>query len=471
MPQQTYDVQPSTETPAADQANKEAAGDDESHDAASAWLLRDRTSEGAAASERPDSDENEAITAQAVAAAAQLDEYQFWFPFIEEERPTADGLLSFMLSPGVLEVALNATVLPSTTGKATFVTMALTPGKLRVGLERHNLAVETDLPLTNFANLPRNGAGLAIVHATLRRLLAAHGGRERLHETNSATFQFHRSGDDTSHGHLTFKFRGASIPLATETIDVVPPLSTLIDQQLHLPSTARALARGLRHVSAYPKQNYFGPIVVGDGCVRAFSCDAVIEYEHPDLAGVELTLPVEYAADLASLLRRAQRGIRIAPRETYTAFSDDILRYRVPKTLERLPRYAEMKAEAMSAPPVELWRQKLVPWLVLLDVATAIKGLPTTVRLVVEEDHADRKLVFTVDRSVGQSKVFGGSVPSHYTAGDIGQLPMRLLIKMTGSMEFETMELRMAGRAGALIQKGDAATLTCIFPFREALDE
>ena len=231
------------------------------------------------------------------------------------------------------------------------------------------------------------------------------------------------------------------------------------------------MARGLRHVSAYPKQIYFGPIVVAHGCVRAFSSDAVIEYEHPDLAGLELTVPVEYASDLASLLRRVQRGISIAPRETYTAFCDDILRYRVPKTLERQPRYAEMKTEALTAPPIELWRQKLVPWLVLLDVATAIKGLPTTGRLLVEEEGAGRQLFFTVDRSVGQSKVFGGPVPAHYAAGDIGQIPMKLLIKMTGSAEFETMELRMGRRAGALIQKGDAATLTCIFPFREALDE
>ena len=74
MSHQTHDVQPSTETPPADQANKETAVDDQFHDGASAWLLRDRTSEGAATSERPDSDENEAITAQAVAAAAQLDE-------------------------------------------------------------------------------------------------------------------------------------------------------------------------------------------------------------------------------------------------------------------------------------------------------------------------------------------------------------------------------------------------------------
>jgi hypothetical protein len=471
MSHQPHDIQPSTNTLADDRANKASPVDDQSPNVASAWLLQDRTNQGDAASERPDSEEDERLTTRAVAAAAQLDEYQFWFPFIEEERPTADGLLSFMLSPGVLEVALNAIVLPSTTGKATPVTIALTPGKVRLGLERDGLAVETDLPLTDFANLPRNGAGLAVVNAVLRRLLAAHGGRERMHETKSATLEFHRSPDDTAHGQLTFKFRGALIPLAAETIDVAPALSTLIDQQLYLPSTARALARGLRHVSAYPKQNYFGPIVIGDGSVRAFSCDAVIEYAHPDLAGVELTVPVEYAADLASLLQRAKRGIRISARETYTAFCDDILRYRVPKTLERQPRYAEMKTEALSAPPIELWRQKLVPWLVLLDVATVIKGLPTTVRLLVQEENAGRRLFFTVDRSVGQSKVFGGPVPRHYAAGDIGQLPMKLLIKMTGSAEFETMELRTGCRAGALIQKGDAATLTCIFPFRQALDE
>jgi hypothetical protein len=130
-----------------------------------------------------------------------------------------------------------------------------------------------------------------------------------------------------------------------------------------------------------------------------------------------------------------------------------------------------MKLEATSAPPIELWRQQFVPWLVFLDVATATKGLPTTVRLVVEEGVGDRQLFFTVDRAVGQSKVFGGSVHTHYPSGNIGQVPMKMLVKMTGSMEFETMELRMASRAGALIQKGDAATLTCIFPFREALGE
>lgn len=470
MSHQQPNIQPSTDNPAADRANERPAAEDLPHIRPSAWLLQDSTSNAGAGPDGGDN-ENDALTAQAVAAAAQLDEYQFWFPFIEEERPTADGLLSFMVSPGVLEVALDAIVLPSTTGKATPVTVALTPGKVRLSLERDGLAVETDLPLTDFANLPRNGTTFAVVNGMLRRLLAAQGGRERLHETKTATFEFHRSPDDNSRGQLTFKFRGASIPLAAEAINGAPPLSSLSDQKLHLPSMARALARGLRHVSAYPKQNYFGPIVVGDGCIKAFSSDAVIEYDHPDLAGVELTVPVEYAADLASLLRRAKRGIRISPGETYTAFCDDILRYRVPKTLDRLPRYAEMKAEAISAPAIELWRQKLVPWLVLLDVATATKGLPTTVRLLVEEAAGDRQLFFTVDRSAGRSKVFGGGVPVHYAAGNIGQVPMKLLVKMTGSAEFETMELRMGSRAGALIQKGDAATLTCIFPFREALDE
>lgn len=470
MSHEPQELQASTDDHAANAVDHQKTSDHPPSGERNGWLLKSSDKKPDVFASRDDGDD-EALTARAVAATARLDEYQFWFAFIEEERPTADGLLSFMLSPGILEVGLNAIVLPSTSGKATPVTLALTPGKVRLILERDGLVIETDLPLTDFANLPRNGVGIATVQATLRTLLATQGGRERLHETRIATFEFDRSADDTSHGYLTFKFKGASIPLSAEAVGTAAPLPSLTDQRLHLPAVARALARGLRHVSAFPKRNYFGPIVVGGGCVRAFSCDAVIEYEHPDLADLEMAIPVEYAADLASILRRAQRGLRVSQQETYTALSDDIIRYRVPRANERLPKYAEMKAEALSAPAIELWRQKLIPWLVLLDVATTVKGMPTTVRLVVEENDANRQLFFTVDRSTGRSQVFGGNVPAAYPADDIGQLPMKLLMKMTGSMEFETMELRLASRAGALVQKGDAGTLTCIFPFREAPDD
>src|SRR5947209_2541293 len=176
--------------------------DSDSAEGGDPWLLREQTNEGGGLGDSSGDKHDEALTARAVAAAAQLHEYQFWFQFIEEEKPTADGRLSFMLSPGILEDGLNAIALPSISGKSTPVKLALTPGRLRPRLECDGLIVETDLPLTDYANLPRNGVSIAPVNATLRRLLATLGGRERLHEANSATFEYDQSPTNTSKGHL-----------------------------------------------------------------------------------------------------------------------------------------------------------------------------------------------------------------------------------------------------------------------------
>jgi hypothetical protein len=413
--------------------------------------------------------EEEALTARAAEAAERLHEYQLWFPFIEEERPTADGSLSFMVPPGALLSGLDAIALTSVSGKKTPVTIVLTPGRARLVLERNGEVVETDVPLADFANLPRNGVSLSTGYATIRRLMSIEA--SGIQNERSARFTLERPAGRSSQHYITYKRAGTTVDLEAELTSMPAPLASLEHRPLHRPATARALSRALRHASALPKQTYYGPVVISNGIARGFSRYAAVEYHHTDIANVSFAVDLPVISDLASLLGRSKLGLRIAEEENYTAFSDGIIRYRVPRPSERQPQYSAMKDEALSGAPIPLSLKELQEAVRMLDAATSVRGSPTTVRLVVEQEGQGRTLVLLAQKPTSRGSYLAAVVEGELEPGEQGRLPMQLLLRATKSAAFETAELRLTKRAGALVQCGDGSTLTCIFPFHDALDE
>lgn len=409
------------------------------------------------------------LTARAAEAADRLHEYQLWLPFIEEERPTAEGSISFMVPPGALLSALDAIALTSVSGKKTPVTITLTPGRARLGLEHNGVFVETYVPLADFANLPRNGLSLSTRYVTIRRLLAIDAAG--VQDERSARITLKGPAGGSSQHYITYKHGGTTLDLEAEMTSTPAPLPSLEHRPLYRPATARALSRALRHASALPKQTYYGPIVVSDGIARGFSRYAAVEFQHTDIANATLAVDLAFISDLASLLGRSKLGLWMAEEENYTVFSDGIIRYRVPRPSERQPQYSAMKEEALSGAPISLSLKELQESVRLLDAATAVRGSPTTVRLVVEEEGEGGALVVTVQKANSGGSYRAAAVEGDLDPGEQGRLPMQLLLRMTKSAAFETIELRLTKRAGALIQCGDGAKLTCIFPFHDALDE
>jgi hypothetical protein len=53
--------------------------------------------------------------------------------------------------------------------------------------------------------------------------------------------------------------------------------------------------------------------------------------------------------------------------------------------------------------------------------------------LVEEEDEQQRQLHFTVDRADRRYQISGGPVNGDYEVGDHGQVPLKMLVKLTGS--------------------------------------
>ena len=414
-----------------------------------------------------------ALIERAALAAEQLHEYQFWFPFIEEERPTADGLLSFMVPPGALLAGLEAIALSDTAGKTMPVTITLTPGRARLSLERKGLQIEADVPLADFTNLPRNGPCLTTRYSRIRRLLAmvAPPRKMRLQEAESATFTMEPPTATHSEGWLTYRHRQDIISLPAEPAASEPPLSALDESHHHTPSVARTLARALRHASVFPKQTYFGPVVVSAGSARAFSRYGVLEYEHRELSALQLSIGLAYCSDLASALDRAKLGLRLVEQDSRIGFADGIIRYHVPKPTERMPLYDALKEEALSGPLIELDRKTFIQNVALLDAVAWGRGLPTTVQLVIKEQGPERFLYLEINIAGRTSWFRAGKVSEDFGVGEVGRVPIELLMKITKSAEFDSLELRLTKSAGALVQKGDGSIFTCIFPFREASDQ
>jgi hypothetical protein len=431
----------------------------------------DSTSSDDTASEAADHAELQeaALTEQASEAAAKLLEYQLWFPFVDEERPTAGGRVAFMLPTGALHAGLEAIALGSVSGKSTPVAMTLTPGRLRLTLKRSGRVVETNVPLADFANLPRNGLCISTRYSAIRRLMAIEC--EAGADNGNATFSVGCQGGEAGPRYLTYKHEGTVVDLEAELITAPAPLPGLEDRPLYPPATARALARALNHVSVLPKQTYYGPAVVGGGTAGAFSRDAVVEYQHTDIVDLRLAVDLAFISDLTSLLRRSKLGLRIAECETHTVMSDGVIRYSVPRAVERRPQYSAMKEEAFRGTPIVLDRTELRKAVARLDAATAFSGFPPTVRLVVEQEGGDRLLLLIVRKPTAGGQVQVAVVNNEFELGEHGRLPLRLLVKMVKSGAFDSVELRLTKFAGAIIQHGDCSTLTCIFPFHDAHDE